>query len=235
MPKMKCDKNKMKEGRCRGHNEDYIPWIKANEAKSIATASIVWDPIAKRPVHLLSRGEECFYWQLRFDPNVLEIREQYAMFDTKRVKRICKEFESYRGPSVITSTDFLVDYIDGSTVAYSVKYKRSETEESFFLKREKYQNFLYRQFMEKKYWEEEGTIFKLIFSDELNQVLSENISNVMLYFDRSSVHNDSTLFLHYIANHLIDVPMDHEILFFPDLLKDPQYYAQFLEVKAYDY
>lgn len=51
---MKSDKSKLREGRCIGEGKGYIGFIKANEASSIGTSCMIYDPIEKRTVDVLS-------------------------------------------------------------------------------------------------------------------------------------------------------------------------------------
>ena len=46
--RQKSDRKKLEEGRCLGEGREYVGFLKANEAKSIGTASEIWDPIEKR-------------------------------------------------------------------------------------------------------------------------------------------------------------------------------------------
>ena len=41
--RQKSDRKKLEEGRCLGEGREYVGFLKANEAKSIGTASEIWD------------------------------------------------------------------------------------------------------------------------------------------------------------------------------------------------
>lgn len=73
------DKTRLKELRGMGELEDYKPFINARDFNSIGTCEIVPDWITGRSVELLSQGEAIYWYILRFNPDIVDIREQYPM------------------------------------------------------------------------------------------------------------------------------------------------------------
>lgn len=229
--KQKSDKKKLQEQRCIGSGSEYVAFIKANEAKSIGTATQIYDPVAKRTVDVLSVGEEEFFWILRFDDNVLEIQEQMVMA-SEYVNSICIK-NGFARPKHLLSTDFLVTYQNGSQIAYSIKASREE----FDPKNDKYWNnpkrliqLLERQTIEMEYWKLHGVKFKIVFKEDMNHVFSRNIANVMKYYNEKYVTEDKVDRLKYlIAHKQIAVDMETEPLPF---LKLANTYKQEIEAKS---
>lgn len=218
---MKSDKAKLKEKRCLGEGPDYVGFIKANEAKSIGTATEIYDPIAERTVDVLSISEKWFYWITRYRDDVKEIQEQMVL-NPEVVKEICEEY-GFPIPTRYLSTDFLVNYTDGTSTAYSIKTDRQifDKENMRYKKRNSaYENFLIRQFIEKEYWRRHGIIFRIIFGNELNTVLARNIRTCMGFYDRKYVTDTESKLKYLLAHKHIQIEMDKEPLNFVRLAKD---------------
>ena len=60
---------------------------------------------------------------------------------------------------------------------------------------------------------------KLVFKDEMNQILAENIRFVCVYYDRSRVFDETSLLKHLIATKQIKVDMETQLLDIPTLLE----------------
>ena len=123
MARQKSNMKKIQEGRCQGIGPAYVPFYLASEAKSMGTASMIPDEIEGRMIHTLSTTETDFYWLLRWSDDTLHIREQYllnrAYVNDVRISLGLKQVPA----NCCYTTDFLVDLIDGSQRAYSVKFK----------------------------------------------------------------------------------------------------------------
>lgn len=231
--KMKSDKAKLKEKRCLGEGPDYVGFIKANEAKSIGTATEIYDPIAERTVDVLSINEKWFYWITRYRDDVKEIQEQMVL-NPKVVKEICEE-HGFPIPTRCLSTDFLVNYTDGTSTAYSIKTDRQifDKENMRYKKRNSaYENFLIRQFIEKEYWRRHGIIFRIIFGNELNTVLARNIRTCMGFYDRKYVTDTESQLKYLLAHKYIQIEMDKEPLNFVRLAKDMRDTIEYLYARS---
>ena len=70
------------------------------------------------------------------------------------------------------------------------------------------------------YWKKYRNIdYKLVFKDEMNQILAENIRFVCVYYDRSRVFDETSLLKHLIATKQIKVDMETQFLDIPTLLE----------------
>lgn len=219
--RQKSDKKKLQEGRCLGDKAQYVGFIKANEAKSIGTATEIYDPVSERMVDVLSMGEKKFFWILRYQDDVAEIREQMLM-NAAVVKKICEE-HGFPVPKRILSTDFFVTYADGSSIAYSIKSDRSVFDKAAVENRRyrmAYEKLLIRQYIEKEYWKQHGAAFRIVFGNELNSALARNIEACMAFYDHRYVTDDESLLKYLIAHKEIRIPLDKEILNFVKLAKE---------------
>ena len=213
--RQKSDKKKLAEGRGLGVGSDYVGFIRANEAKSTGTATEIYDPIADRTVDVLSMGEKYFFWIMRYRDDVKEIREQMVL-NPDTVRKIC-EAKEFRVPIKCLTTDFLVTYKDGSSVAYSVKSDRKVLDKDTYRNPGSYEELLIRQYIEKCYWEQHGVDFRIVFSNELNTVMAQNVAACMLFYDRKYVTDTETKLKYLIAHKKIQIPMEQEILNFAGL------------------
>lgn len=214
---MKSYKKRIEEGRCRGMGTDYVPFITAREARSKGTSSIIYDPIEERQVHTLSTVETNFYFILRWDPNVVHIREQFLL-DTEYMNKIAKEFGIPKARYY--TTDFLVDYQDGNQRAYSIKSSKYDFEmnnRTYRGKEKSLINLINRQLMEKTYWESQGVEFSIVTQEDINFDLSVNVKNVMSCYQEFRVANKVQKLMYLVAHRYVTVPMDKKRLNFQEL------------------
>lgn len=209
--KEKNDINKLLEGRCRGQGSEYIGFKKANESHSTGTATMIYDPIADRTVDTLSMGEMYFFWLTRFDPHVVEIKEQVVM-SSDIVAKIALEL-GFRIPSRILTTDFLISYDDDTLKAFSIKSSRSVLDKNSYKNINSWNRLVRRQILEKRYWETLGVSWELIFSDELNRFKAMNIQSVMKCYDKERVSTVDQMYRYLIGHRYIVVDLEKTIYF----------------------
>ena len=204
-------KTKKKHRRGQGRGADYRPYEKASEFNSIGTCSNIVDWKTGRCMELLSQGELAVFSILRWDDNVLDIREQFPlnMYKVWQIAdregiRVSKNLEN------TMTTDFLVTLRDGTEKAYSVKDSRKVLENMRTVE---------KLYLEKKYWEQEGVAYESIFKEEINMVLVNNIRLVMEYYDERKVYDVVSLIKHKIATKQLLVNIETEILNFSNLTK----------------
>lgn len=212
---MKSTKKKLAEGRCTGIGPDYVPFYTANEARSIGTASLIPDPFEGRMVSVLSTTEADFYYDTRWDDRVEHIREQYLL-DTDLVNKV-RQSLGLRPVSSQTcyTTDFLIDYKDGSQHAYSIKWKADEFREDSIRykgRRNRYAGLIERQNIERLYWESQNVGFSIVTSEDINHVLAKNVAYVMGFYDDLFIHTTEQKLMYLIAHKIVTVPMDTSYL-----------------------
>ena len=138
MKKM-SDKRKRQEGRGTGTEKDYKPYIQAREVNSLGTCSNPIDWKTGRTVQLLSQGEDALWHILRWNDDIIDIREQYPL-DLKRTFKIAGEYGIQHPGTNPMTTDFLVTMRNGQMIAYSLKPSKAvledkRTVEKLFMKR----------------------------------------------------------------------------------------------------
>lgn len=73
------EETKTRQKRGQGTGKDYNPWIHIQEMSSKGTKEILNDWKTGRQVHLLSQNEVRWYYILRWNDDVLDIREQFPL------------------------------------------------------------------------------------------------------------------------------------------------------------
>ena len=206
----KSDNSKHIEGRGVISEKMYVAWKLARETKSIGLASTTYDPIVGRAVNTLSRQETKVFWVLRYNPSVLEIFEQFPLAKAE-VTAICHEL-GVKAYCKVLSTDFLVKMKNG-WVAVSVKQNRNLFNKT--KNPEGYDDLVIRQAVEKIYWERNyGIPFKILFGDEVSDVLANNIKNIMHFWDARFITNKVSKLKFLLAHGVIDVPMNEDYIRF---------------------
>ena len=170
----------VKEGRSQEPGENYNPTLHAEEARSIGTASRIWDPVEGRFAHTMSKTETLVYAQLRGDPKVVHIREQYLL-DPDLMREIKKQL-GMRDSGKNYTTDFLVDYEDGTQRAFSVKWSTDLFDENsarYKGRHKAYVSLINRVNLEHSYWKALGVDFYVITKEMVNRTYATNILTLL--------------------------------------------------------
>lgn len=208
---------KLKEKRGTGERENYKPWIKAREINSLGTTANIVDWKHGRTIELLSAGEEWYYYLLRWDDRVADIREQYPL-PLEETVAIAHSLgvRHPKNEKTRMTTDLLVTFEDGTLEAYSVKSTRKDADINLvknLKERETVARTAEKLLIEKVYWNNQGVKWRLVFKDELNPIEISNIRRVVVYYDRSRVHDSISEVKHRIATKQLLVNMSEEIDF----------------------
>ncbi len=211
----KSNETRIKEGRCRGYGKDYKPFYTANERSSRGTSSLIWDPIDKRMVSVLSNVERNFFYHLRWDDSIVSIREQYLL-DIDAVNRALNNLGRRAVPKDrCYTTDFLVDCIDGTEHAYSVKWDREvfNPDSIRYVGRPRaYEKMKKRQEMEAEYWRLKDVPFSIVTGDDFDQFEAENISFILGFYGEDYIVTGEQKLLYLIAHKAIAVPLNEDRL-----------------------
>ena len=205
------EQGKQREGRGQGRGADYKPYIQGREFNSQGTCSTPVDWKTGRTVELLSQAEKAVWYVLRWDDQVEDILEQYPL-DLEKTVALADKY-GIRHPkdrSTRMTTDFLVVFKNGSRTAVSVKSNEAD------LKKERTIEKLY---LEKKYWEEDGVGFSLVFKSNVNMIAVNNIRLVTEFYNADAVFDDISALKHLIAQKIIPVDMEIAHLNYQELLK----------------
>ena len=123
----------VKAGRGQGRYSAYDPWITVQDCHSKTPRHRVPCPRLHRMLHCLSHGERLVCLSLEWNPEVIEIREQFPLAPVDTLD-ICSELNlihpQVRGKNIVMTTDFLVTYRDDegeeSFKAFQVKENEDE-------------------------------------------------------------------------------------------------------------
>lgn len=203
------ENSKIKAGRGTGEGANYKPWIKIREINSIGTASSIVDYKHGREIQLLSQAEVYYYYLLRWDDDVIDIREQFPL-DLGLTHKLCDKL-GFVYPKNRLTTDLLVSKRDGSLIAYSVKTDKSVLNNPRTVE---------KLTVEKIYWESQGIKFKLVFKEDVNKILVNNIMDVISNYDANSICDDFSQIRYKIAHKEIVVNMDTKPLDYNEILKN---------------
>lgn len=152
-----------------------------------------------------------YYYALRWDDAVLDIREQFPL-NIEETKRIARDM-GIRHPPCTMTTDLLVTK-DNSYIAYSVKSSRRDTDYTLSDSAEEQrtiQRTAEKLAIEKSYWLKRGIEWKLVFKEDLNPIYIDNIRRAVVYYNEQSVHDDVSRIKHLIATKAISVDMEHSL------------------------
>lgn len=219
------ERTKRAEGRGTGEKENYKPWIRCRECNSTGTCVEVSDWKHGRMMQFLSQGEYMQYLILRWNDNVIDIREQYPL-DRRETIRIADDLgvqhPSTREGRVIMTTDLLVTFVDDfgkeKYKAYTVKANRSDVFGD--ISKKTVQRCVEKMQIEKHYWNSKGVEFHIVFKDSMNEVLASNIRLAVQKYVLPERFTERELFCHLVATKEILVDMEDEYLLdhFSDLI-----------------
>lgn len=199
MSRIPSHKTKISRGMGTGRGGEYKPYITTSEFNSLGTTSVIPDWKNGRGIHCLSQAEAFWYYVLRWDDSNVDIREQFPL-ERELTLLLCDEY-GFKHPGYnsdyIMTTDFLITKDNGSLEAYSIKVNRELSERALQI-----------LCIEKLYWMNMGIQFRILFKEDLNITLVNNIRNVVKFYDDSSVFDDLSHIKHLIA--VKSIPWDME-------------------------
>ena len=180
----------------------YKPYVTTSKFNSIGTTTVITDWKTGRGVHCLSQGEALWYYILRWDDDNINIQEQFPL-EMDIINIIFEQLgmPKIKNPKFVMSTDFLVTKKDGSKIAYSVKNDRNLNERTLQLLT-----------VEKIYWVTQNVEYKLLFKDNANKVLANNIRLIVEFYNPESVVDDMSRIKHLLATKKVTADLSSRIL-----------------------
>lgn len=194
---LKTDRKRMSEERGLLTGSDYKAFVRETEFNSTGTCVLAKDWQSGRAVHLMSQGELYFWNLLKFDPDVVEVREQVVL-DLDLTLQLAKEYGIKHPYSKMhhMTTNFFVLYKDERAVAYSIKDNK---------KRIKDKRTAEILFLEKKYWERKNVLYEIRFKEDMDVIKAENIRICSYYWDPKTVVDEVSCLKHMIIHHEIEL------------------------------
>ena len=180
----------------------YKPYVTTSKFNSIGTTTVITDWKTGRGVHCLSQGEALWYYILRWDDDNINIQEQFPL-EMDIINIIFEQLgmPKIKNPKFVMSTDFLVTKKDGSKIAYYVKNDRNLNERTLQLLT-----------VEKIYWVTQNVEYKLLFKDNANKVLANNIRLIVEFYNPESVVDDMSRIKHLLATKKVTADLSSRIL-----------------------
>lgn len=201
-------KTKRKQQRGEGNGVEYRPEIRVNEVKGHhGTHMAPRDYKMNRAMQFLSQGEAMLYNILRFDDNVVDIREQFPLpIESTEIiaRQLGKRQPMVRGEKVPYTVDILADYADGHSEAYSVKVSRAALMKS----RSQIENL----YIMKTYCESVGIPFHQAYTEDINRVYAENLSRIVYYWNPDAVDDKVGLFKFLLAHKYIRIDLESDVI-----------------------
>jgi len=162
--------NYIKTGRGQGEGSAYLPWVSINDFSSLGMVSRIAGHKSKRVHHFLSRNELNYFFLLEWSDKVLDIREQFPLFDVELATDIAHKIgisyprDNVSGFPYILTCDFMITTMDGlkaRTIKCASELQNKRTLEKLEI--------------ERRYWECMGIDWKIVTENEIPRQKCLNI------------------------------------------------------------
>ena len=161
----------IKEGRGKGHKEDYKPWLTVRDISSEGRSHRVFGHKTQRTHHLFSDLELAVFLLLDWHPSTCDVREQFPL-DRDKTAEISNEagikHPQSSGVSHVMTSDFLVNTSikERKLFALQAKYTNALSDPRTIEKLE----------IERRYWKRSNVPWMLITEKEIPKIVFQNIS-----------------------------------------------------------
>lgn len=202
----------------------YKPYIKANEFNSLGTTCNPIDWKTGRTMELLSMGEMYVYYILRFNDDVVDIREQYPL-ELERTLAIASEL-GYKHPknnNTRMTSDLLVDYKNGTQEVFSIKANINDL---------KHRRTAEKLKIEQLYWERKGVKFNTILSDSIDINTVTNIRLAVEFYKKEDVFDEISFIKHLIATKQLPIDVTNGLINYSKLRKELAYDKNYIEISS---
>ncbi|MDP7981246.1 TnsA endonuclease N-terminal domain-containing protein [Bacillus sp. WLY-B-L8] len=166
----------LKEGRGMGQLGAYVPWIKVYDFPSKGTIVRAYGNKTNRIHHLLSNIEYAYFLLLNSEPKVVDIREQFPLFDLELAMHIANKIDvKYPTDDVtntphILTTDFMIT--TKNTNSNLIDIARTIKASKDLNKRRVCEKFE----IERLYWKAKNIDWKIITEENFSTILTNNLT-----------------------------------------------------------
>lgn len=205
------EETKTRQKRGQGTGKDYNPWIHIQEMSSKGTKEILNDWKTGRQVHLLSQNEVRWYYILRWNDDVLDIREQFPLELEKTLD--IAEAMGVKHPKdrhTHMTTDMLVTYRNEKNERFYRAYSVKDHVSQIFgdLSDGKVLRQVEIQRIEMAYWKLQGIEFQNVFGDrDIDPIYAGNIRLLVSYYDPREVVDERSMVKYLCAHKQIEVDL----------------------------
>jgi hypothetical protein len=160
----------VKVGRGQGEGSSYLPWISVHDFSSLGMVSRIAGHKTKRVHHFLSRNELSYFFLLEWSDKVLDIREQFPLFDVELAAGIARKAgieyprDNISGFPYVLTCDFMITTTEGlkaRTVKCSAELQNKRTVEKLEI--------------ERRYWDRFGIDWQIVTEREIPVQKCRNI------------------------------------------------------------
>jgi len=161
----------LKEGRGQDEGPSYRPWISVHDFSSQGTVSRIAGHKTGRVHHFLSRNELNYFYQLEWSDKVLDIREQYPLFDIALAADIARRAgisyprDNVSGFPYVMTCDFMITTREGlkaRTVKHTTELSNPRTIEKLEI--------------ERRYWASQDIDWRIVTEREIPVRMCRNIA-----------------------------------------------------------
>lgn len=186
----------IKEGRGNGEREHYKPWITIQDvpSKGLSTREMGWK--TNRIHHFLSKLEKDYFYMCEWEPDVIDIREQYPLnrLDTisyATEKNIKHPTDPKTGVPIVMTTDFLLTIKTDNGIKQVARTIKPSSELDRMRILEKFE-------IERHYWSKREIDWGIVTEKEISQNLVRNVEWI------HASHNFDEVLPHSIYKELIE-------------------------------
>lgn len=193
-----------------------------NEFNSLGTTCNPIDWKTGRTMHLLSMGEMYVYYILRFNDEVVDIREQFPL-ELEETLAIAEEL-GYRHPknkSKRMTSDLLVDYKNGKQEVFSIKSNMHDLENKRTAEKLK---------IEQLYWERKDIKYNIILSNSIDIDTVTNIRLAVEFYKKEDVYDEISFIKHLIATKQLPVDVTNGLINYSKLRKELAHDKSYIEI-----
>jgi hypothetical protein len=198
----------IRSGLGQGVLAEYRPWLQITSLPSRGSSRIVPGAKVPRSHHTLSNSEYGYLVLMEFNPDVLDIREQFPLLEYYETYAIAisKNIRPamYPGSDVphVYTTDFMLTMKgeDGGTYLYGISLKYKKELEA--CSKQKRLRILEKLEVEKEYWSRRNVMWDAIFHEELPHLRIRNLIVIRGYaMANPSIVNEKNTdkILHYFS------------------------------------
>ena len=166
------------EGRGQGEGKDYKPWIRVQDFSSRGTISRIYSFKTDRVHHFLSNHEKYYFYLMEWSEKVIDIREQFPLFDVNTAINIAADAEIKYPADRISGFPYVMtcDFMLTTSLGFKARTIKQVSELSNPRVIEKLE-------IERRYWNRLGIDWKLVTDRDIDIPKAQAIEWVRQDYD----------------------------------------------------
>ncbi|WP_372737031.1 TnsA endonuclease N-terminal domain-containing protein [Neptunomonas sp.] len=179
----------IKEGLSELTGRDYTPFLTVRDVPSLGRRQRATSWTVGRLHHLLSNGESDYFYLSDFDPDIMDIREQYPLLPYTETLSIATKLgvkhPYMHGELHIMTTDFLLTSKSEGLIPVAIKLSKELEKRRTIEKID----------IERSYWKKRGLELKIVTEHELNTLKADAIKFIHKYRSTKGLNLCPTLII----------------------------------------